>query len=185
MNIFVLSTDPILAAQMQCDKHVVKMTLESAQMLSTAHRVLDGTPTKIPSKSGKRMINAWKLDDPIAEKFLYKSVHVNHPCTQWTMESAENYRWHFEHFSALAREFNHRFHKPHLSWTTLCDALTHHPKNIESHGLTPFRLAMGDYPHLMDPQNPVESYRAFYKTKQSRFEMKWTNRHVPEWFMDK
>ena len=42
MNIFYLDRDPVIAAQMMCDKHVVKMILESAQMLSTAHRVLDG-----------------------------------------------------------------------------------------------------------------------------------------------
>ena len=53
MNIFILDTDPIVAAQLQCDKHVVKMIVESAQMLSTAHRMLDGEETKRPSKSGK------------------------------------------------------------------------------------------------------------------------------------
>ena len=42
MNIFYLDRDPKIAAQMMCDKHVVKMILESAQILSTAHRVLDG-----------------------------------------------------------------------------------------------------------------------------------------------
>ena len=53
MNIFVLSTDPVKAAIQQCDKHVPKMIVESAQMLSTAHRMLDGTPVRRPSKSGK------------------------------------------------------------------------------------------------------------------------------------
>jgi hypothetical protein len=42
MNIFYLDKDPIKAAEYSCDKHVVKMILESAQMLCTAHRVLDG-----------------------------------------------------------------------------------------------------------------------------------------------
>ena len=56
MNIFILDTDPIVAAQWQCDKHVVKMIVESAQMLSTAHRILDGEQTRRPSKSGKTMV---------------------------------------------------------------------------------------------------------------------------------
>jgi hypothetical protein len=56
MNIFVLSDDPVQAAQDQCDKHVVKMIVESAQMLSTVHRMLDGTITMRPSKSGKRTL---------------------------------------------------------------------------------------------------------------------------------
>ena len=64
MNIFVLDTDPVEAAQLQCDKHVVKMVLESAQMLSTAHRLIDGTMYKAPSKSGKTMVKHWKHDDP-------------------------------------------------------------------------------------------------------------------------
>ena len=55
MNLFILHNDPVIAAQMQCDKHVVKMIIESAQMLSTAHRVLDGTVQIGPSKSGKTM----------------------------------------------------------------------------------------------------------------------------------
>lgn len=182
MNIFVLSTDPVIAARMQCDKHVVKMTLESAQMLSTAHRVLDGTKIKVPSKSGKRMINAWELEDEMMNAHLYKAVHVNHPCTQWTMESAENYQWHFRHFMELSAEFKYRFNKVHKSWSDLWSGLIKLPYNIESNGLTPFRLAMGDHPELMDVNNPVGSYRAFYKTKQERFEMKWTRREIPEWW---
>ena len=56
MNIFVLDKDPHIAAQMHCDKHVPKMIVESAQMLSTAHRLLDGEEYMAPSKSGKRMV---------------------------------------------------------------------------------------------------------------------------------
>ena len=99
MNIFILSEDPVKAAKQQCDAHVVKMVLESAQMLSTTCRVLDGEETKIPSKSGKTMVKAWVLPDP-RDEILYKAVHVNHPCTLWTMESKANYDWHFQHYKA-------------------------------------------------------------------------------------
>ena len=61
MNIFILDEDPTIAAQMQCDKHVVKMIVESAQMLSTAHRMLDGKLIMKPSKSGKRMVKYYDL----------------------------------------------------------------------------------------------------------------------------
>ena len=74
MNIFILSEDPTKAAQLQCDKHVVKMIVESAQMLSTAHRMLDGYVEKRPSKSGKRMINYWVHPKPYKEELLYKAV---------------------------------------------------------------------------------------------------------------
>jgi len=53
MNLFILHEDPVIAAQMQCDKHIPKMVVESGQMLSTAHRVLDGILDRRPSKSGK------------------------------------------------------------------------------------------------------------------------------------
>ena len=63
MNIFILNEDPVIAAQEQCDKHVVKMIVESAQMLSTVHRMLDGSIEQRPSKSGKRILKYYKLDD--------------------------------------------------------------------------------------------------------------------------
>ena len=85
MNIFILDKHPVVAAQQQCDKHVVKMIVESAQMLSTAHRMLDGHVEKRLSKSGKRMINYWYHNIPEKEELLYKAVHHGHPCTVWTM----------------------------------------------------------------------------------------------------
>jgi len=71
MNIFALDTCPIISAQLQCDKHVVKMIVESAQMLSTAHRMLDGTIQLAPSKSGKRMVKHYRLfDDPEYDRII-------------------------------------------------------------------------------------------------------------------
>ena len=76
MNIFILHEDPIKSAQYQCDKHVVKMIVESAQMLSTAHRMVDGTMERRPSKSGS-MIQYYKLGDS-RENTLYKAVSYTH-----------------------------------------------------------------------------------------------------------
>ncbi len=81
MNIFYLDKDPVVAAQMMCDKHVVKMILESAQMLSTAHRVLDG-------------------DKKADSRGLYKMVHKNHPCSKWVRECDANYEWLWNHMDA-------------------------------------------------------------------------------------
>jgi hypothetical protein len=185
MNIFILDKNPIKAAQLQCDKHIVKMVLESAQMLSTAHRVLDGQLTKIPSKSGKTTVKGWVLppDRFNRENVLYKAVHVGHPCTVWTMESLSNYAWHYEHFEALATEFTYRYGKRHKSHVDLEYALSIPPRNIpQDVGLTPFKLAMGAAPECINPSDPVGSYRAFYQTKQDRFSMDWTKRDIPEWF---
>jgi hypothetical protein len=181
MNIFILDKNPIKAAQLQCDKHIVKMVLESAQMLSTAHRVLDGKLTKVPSKSGKTSVKGWILPDE-RENLLYKAVHVGHPCTVWTMESVQNYIWHYDHFQALATEFEYRYEKKHKSWVDLEEALSIPPRNIPMGPLTPFKLAMGAAPECINPHDPVGSYRAFYQTKQDRFSMDWTKRDIPEWF---
>ena len=86
MNIFILDEDPVVAAQAQCDKHVVKMVLESAQMLSTTHRLLGEN-----------------------HQVFYKTVHKNHPCTVWTRRSSGNYLWHLEHWTALCDEYRHLY----------------------------------------------------------------------------
>ena len=181
MNIFILDHDPVQAAILQCDKHIVKMVLESAQMLSTAHRVLDGALGRFPSKSGKTMVKGWSLPD-VREATLYKAVHVGHPCTVWSMESLANYKWHYAHFKALSEEFTYRYGKQHKSWVDLQDLLEMAPTNIPKIGLTPFKLAMGAAPECNNPADPVGSYQAFYQTKQDRFDMSWSKRSTPSWF---
>mgnify|MGYP006271713743 FL=1 len=131
MNIFILDTDPIVAAQWQCDKHVVKMIVESAQMLSTAHRILDGEQTRRPSKSGKTMVKYWVHPNQELEDTLYKAVHVGHPCTIWTMETNANYEWHYQHFKALCIEYRFRYGKTHSTETLLTDALRRPPSHTK------------------------------------------------------
>jgi hypothetical protein len=181
MNIFVLSTNPIEAAQMQCDKHANKMVVESAQMLSTAHRMLDGRLEKRPSKSGKRMVDYWV--HPTLETVLYKAVHHNHPCTVWSMKTRANYQWHYEHFVALCDEFTYRYEKKHLTDRLLREVLREPPVNISDGPLTPQPLAMKSNPECMDESDVVGSYRRYYQTKQERFKMIWSKREIPEWFV--
>ncbi len=180
MNIFILDNDPVIAAQMQCDKHVVKMIVESAQMLSTVHRMLDGKMERRLSKSGKVRVQYWKLKDD-REDVLYKACHFNHPSTIWTRESMHNYRWHYKHFVALCDEYTHRYGKVHATDKKLRKALERLPDNIPVKKMTPFRLAMKSNPECMF-EDPIKSYRAFYKTKEARFSMVWTKREVPTWF---
>ena len=182
MNLFVLDKHPVVAAQLQCDKHVVKMIVESAQMLSTAHRMLDGVMSTGPSKSGKRISKKWTHPDPEMERVLYKAVHIQHPCTVWTMKSNNNYTWHWIHFTALCEEYTHRYGKVHSTDTLLRDMLQQLPRNIPIDYLTNQPLAMKSNPECMFPNDIVGSYRAFYQTKQERFRMAWTNRPIPEWF---
>lgn len=181
MNLFVLDKDPVKAAQLQCDKHVVKMIVESAQMLSTAHRMLDGTFEKRPSKSGKTMSKYWRLPDE-REHTFYKAVHMHHPCTVWTMKSNNNYTWHWVHFAALCDEYTYRYGKIHSTDKLLKNALKNLPHNIPVGPMTPQPLAMTSNPECMNYNDIVGSYQKFYQTKQERFKMVWSKRNVPEWF---
>ena len=180
MNIFKVDSDPQIAAQSLCDKHVPKMIVESGQMLSTAHRMLDGIEKKIPSKSGKRMVKGYyhpKLDD-----VLYKAVHHNHPSTVWTREAADNYSWHYEHFIALCKEFEFRFGKVHETYRKLSQALSKLPENIPS-GSTPIRKAMGAYPELLHLDG-VTAYRKFYWLDKRDFAQWNKGRPAPQWWIE-
>ena len=180
MNIFFLDNDPVVAAQMQCNKHVVKMILEYAQLLSTAHRICDGTQYVELNKTGKMRIKRWRLSDS-RESVLYKATHVNHPSNIWARESKQNYQWLYKHFCALCDEYTHRYKKTHETDRKLRAVLAQVPQNAPDIGMTKIRIAI-DRPDCI-LEDPIESYRAYYKTKQERFDMVWTNRDVPNWFL--
>ena len=179
MNIFVLHEDPKKAVEMHCDKHVPKMVVESGQMLSTAHRLLDGIETKVKSKSGRKM-SYWKLTD-WREDALYKPVHPKHPCTIWSTETTANYKWHYDFFCHLCDEYTYRYGKKHLTDKLLREPLSNYPLSIPEGDLTPFKLAMGSNPECM-LDNPIDAYRAFYATKRHRFKMIWSKRPEPQWW---
>lgn len=179
MNIFYLHDNPITAAQMHCDKHTIKMILESAQMLSTAHRLIDGTMYTEKNING-RSIKRWRLPDD-RETILYKAAHVNHPCSIWVRKNSANYMWLYNHFIGLCNEYTHRYGKIHKSDRLLREALSKLPKHIvRSDTMTDPALAMLEECKVSD--DPVECYRNYYETKQKRFSMAWTNRKVPDWF---
>ena len=177
MNIFVVDESPEVSAQSLCDKHVVKMILESGQMLSTAHRYLDGDLYYEMSKGDRpRKIKRWKLNDEREDK-LWKATFMHHPCTVWTFETSENYMWHQRHAIALCKEYTYRYGKVH-SAENLIDYLSTLPKNIPQGNLTEFAIAM---PDEFKVKNSVQSYRNYYNGAKSRF-AKWTLRTQPEWY---
>jgi hypothetical protein len=154
MNIFYLDQDPNIAARAMTDKHCVKMILESAQLLSTAHRVLDGTPITRLSKSGAKLK---RYDHPLP---IYQATHINHPSAVWVRESSANYEWLYAHFLALCVEYTRRYDKVHRSYRELNDYLKVLPANIPHIGPTPVKLAIADTKWHRDC--PVQSYRAYY-----------------------
>ena len=159
MNIFVLHDDPRIAAEMHCDKHVPKMVLELAQMLTTAHHVHES--------------DQWRG--------MYKQAHLNHPCTKWVRENSANYKWAASHYGALAQEYKRRFNKHHKSWVTQNTHLIVAPFNIkQSTYCTPFAQAMPDEDKHEDA---VTAYRTYYLRDKQRF-AKWEKGvDAPDWWV--
>jgi len=130
MNIFYLDEDPNLCATYHGDKHVVKMILETAQMMSTAHRVLDGTMVR--EEVNGRMLKRWNHPDQKLQELLYKATHVNHPSCQWIRASKQNYEWATKFLVALCVQYFDRYGKVHKADREgLIYELCELPNNIE------------------------------------------------------
>jgi hypothetical protein len=183
MNIFALSSNVEEIAKWQVDKHCIKMPLESAMMLSSAHRYLDGIETIIQSSKTGRMIKRYVFPqgDP-RESILYGVSHLNHPSTVWTRLSRENYRWHFSLFLAMLEEYHYRYGKVHAC-TKLIDYLKLCPSNIPKSGdFTLPTPAMPDECIVLG--DSIQSYRNYYKMKKGHlwsWSGKVNGRDKPEW----
>ena len=174
MNIFYLHHNPKICAEMHVDKHCVKMILETAQLLSTAHRILDGTEMMGLSLTGRKK-KVWKLEDSRNE-IIYSATHVNHPSAVWVRKSAENYLWLFDLFVCLLNEYTYRYGKIHK-----CDALreplSSYPKSISiSTRFTEPTPAMPDQYKV--PGNSIQSYHNYYNGEKTRM-FSWKNRQQP------
>ena len=184
MNIFYLSKNPVEAAQMSCDKHVVKMILESAQLLSTCHRVLDGIEYYDKTKNGRK-IKRWKHPNKNMETVLYKAGWIKHPSTLWLLESAYNYLWLYQHMMALNEEYKKRYEhtKDHLAIQKLGDLLKHPPKNSKINKIsTDPKPAMPE--ECKVPGDSVQSYRRYYIMKKRRFATWKAPATIPEWYIE-
>lgn len=177
MNIFYLSTSPKEAAEMHCDKHVVKMIVESAQLLSTAHRIIDGNLVNTLSDSGRR-VKRWVLGD-WREGILYKATHANHPSAVWCRQTIDQYNFTHDLLHWLCVEYTHRYGKEHkVEHSGLLFDLSQTPHNLIAKGWKDPPPAMPDYCKV---GGSVESYRSYYINEKKRF-AKWTKRPVPTWF---
>jgi len=181
MNIFYLSTDPIECAQFHNDKHTVKMILEYSQLLSTAHRVLDGNETTILSKSGRKQ--KWFSLPDNRDQLLYKATHMNHPSAKWCRENDSNYKWLYDLFCALCDEYTYRYGKIHLTDMKLRQVLSHVPKNIPKGSFCEPWRAMPD--DMKIGKDSLASYRNYYrqgKQHLATWSGKINSRPVPQWF---
>ena len=148
MNLFYLHRDPVEAARMQCDRHVVKMITETAQMLSTAHIELDG------------------------QQVAYKATHKNHPSTVWVRSSASAYEWAFTHMMALGDEYKRRYGKIHKTIREHAKVLSMLPAGLAATGGDPFV----DPPQCMYDEckrdDTVLAYQLYYNAKADEWAAK-------------
>lgn len=197
MNIFFLDNDPRQCAEWMVDKHVVKMILETAQLLSTAHRVIDGlqvevtykTPDKWmdfpfegrrefrPGKTRKKKV--WILDDHRNDIF-YNATHINHPSAVWVRESVENYNWLVDHLFALADEYTYRYGKRHATMAKLGYEIQSPPHGLRDWDWTKPPSCMDECFTVGD--DTVANYRNYYKYGKADLH-NWTKRSPPDWIL--
>jgi hypothetical protein len=160
MNIFFLDENPRRAAELHCDKHVVKMIIETAQMLYAAH---------------------WVLSPEILPESAYKLAHKNHPCTIWARKTLFNYLWLCSLGWWLCKEYQHRYgltkiHKTeqHIVWL-----LNNPPKGIPKCGFTNPAQAM---PPEFKQKDTIRAYHTFYRESKlkDRGIVAYTKREWPD-----
>jgi len=145
MNIFFLDNDIQKSVQSHCDKHVVKLILESYQMLTVCSH-----------------------------------AYIHHPMTQWVRFTRQNFEYCQQYFILLLDEYKYRYDRQH-SYAALVSNIVH-DDNLSSGGMTPPPLCMPRKCIVYGLDNPVTSYRNYYRYKdRNQFIMRWTRRDVPVW----
>lgn len=188
MNLFLIALCSTDAVQELCDKHVVKMILETAQILYTAWHVRTELPT----------------DESLALLPAYKKTHVNHPICIWARHSAYHYEWTCMYGLLLCKEYTFRYGRIHKTQQHIerlyrwgfppkqfsepvvkkkTKTWVYATQGIPSH-FDYFPLCMDESSYVSDDNgyHAVKSYQKFYQTKQDKFKMAWTNCEQPSWF---
>ncbi len=154
MNIFILDEDIVLCARYHVDKHVVKMILETTQLLNNAYI--------------KHNANL---------KPIYRETHKSHPCSLWASETSSNFEWLVALGMELCKEYSYRYGKVHKCQDIL-SYFSDRGFNLPVGGLTKFVQCM---PGQYHSDNAVISYRNYYKFEKHLL-AKWTKREVPIWW---
>jgi len=156
MNIFVLDLEPHLAAQYHADKHVVKMVLETAQILCT-------------------VLNKMGYTTP------YRSSHIHHPCVKWAAKSYENYIWLKNLGLELGAEYTYRYGKIHKCFEVIVNLPSPDFNEFLENEATPFAQAMPDI--YKNQEDTVAAYRNYYVGAKKDL-LKYTKRKMPGWLKE-
>jgi len=154
MNIFFLHIDPKTCAEMHVDKHVVKMILELAQLLCSAHHLSNS-----------------EYEPP------YKLTHKNHPSSIWTRSSKDNYIWLVCLAKELCKEYTYRYGKTHKTETYIDDLAQNIPPLPETGFTQPLQAMPDEYKE----KDSIDAYRNYYFYAKKHLHS-WKKRQKPEWF---
>jgi len=155
MNIFYLDRNTEIAAKYHCDKHVVKMILETAQILTSVQHRYGNTNT------------------------TYRPTHVKHPSTVWAGDNDHHYIWLWKLGMELCKEYTKRYGKTHKTQSILEGELRHAPKEMPRLGWWNPPQCMPDEYKVEDT---VEAYRNYYRGAKA-YMAKWKNTQQPEWMV--
>ncbi|MFV9876106.1 MAG: pyrimidine dimer DNA glycosylase/endonuclease V [Rickettsiales endosymbiont of Dermacentor nuttalli] len=165
MNIFVTDICPKLCAHNLDDKRLIKMIVESAQLLSTAIFI----------------------NSNITYNELYKPTHIKHPCTIWSSLNKSNWIWLFQHLESLCVEYTYRFNNKIHKTSSLLEHLSKYSEDIPIGQMTPFvnctksKLLGIDFSDITSTQL---AYRKYLQAKWNvdKRKPKWTSRNQPKWY---
>lgn len=159
MNIFFVDADPEQAARDLCDKHIVAMTKESAQILCTT------------------LSSLGVLGSP------YKPTHSSHRCVRWAKESSANFEWLLLHAFEQAEEYTRRYGRTHASLRATCFAAENFARaKFPSRNFSKPALAMPEEFRTVS-DNPVECYRTFYSVAKRPFARWKFPSQPPTWWI--
>lgn len=184
MNIFYTDSNPKICAQDHCDIHVRKMIVEYSQLLSTAHRIIDGTEIISKSKTGRAQ-KQFILDD-CRNDILYKATHINHPSAKWVRDSSQHYLFLVEVLKELFRiyELSGKTHKSYGIFSELSKV----PKNLLDNGWKDPYIAINEeqYSDLIESynsdKNTINVYRKYMITKFEEWSLRENKRKMfPTW----
>ncbi|KAL0216784.1 hypothetical protein P9112_008968 [Eukaryota sp. TZLM1-RC] len=183
MNIFFLSKNPKEAANDMCDQHIVKMALESTQLMFTCHHI-----TRDPEDT--QWMDKCEIE---TGRVPYKPSHQKHGSQLWLHESKANYMWLAQHAIGISEEYEKRYQKTLQGKVLIHWLAKNPPPNLPNKSMTIPYLAMPEdckyiYQHEGIAEEPVEnglnrtvmSYKLYYLLYKTRF-ARYFYIDVPMW----
>jgi hypothetical protein len=181
MNIFVLDRNQELCAQYHNNKHIVKMILESTQLLSTAYYEYGPVSSFAVSENESIIFYNNQKIEGFPRLSFYKPTHRNHICAKWARSTQQNWEWLLKLGKELCKEYTFRFKKTH-SCESILEWMELNPPKLKDDKLEEFVCAMPKV-YYETVENPIISYRLYYTFGKDHL-ANWGNRGEPQWHKD-